>query len=547
MTATSAARPDERYRWATWLILLSVALAGVAHVAFLPPFEDFDEVAHWSSIQQIADTGRIPRSDVDRLSADVEAYPGPYAASGHFPPGLAGGRVFKSFFADPALPDLRQPVTRLYQPGRELNWEAQHPPLYYLLLTPFYTLARDWSWPTHMLLLRLVSWSIAFAGLVIGCRPTQRTLSKLRAAPVAGLLVPAWPLLFPQFFPEFARLGNDSLCLLLIAVAWRLILRGLGTPDSKTATGLGVSLGFGLLTKAFFWPIGAGCIALFVFAAWRETNGRYLAFAAIVLGVALAIGGGWYIRNLVTTGFFFGAIDFIRTEQAGGMFARLRSGFGLEEITFILRNLLIIAGSFAWAGTWTLAMLPRIFTAPLVLLAALPLALWLRDLKQWPVLGLAPLFLATPVLAGLIYHAVDQATLGDSGMPTPGWYLHILAGPLAFAIALGWRWRRLFAGLTVYAISFQVICWATQLSVFSGCAYKPGPHLSLTLDAGSCLIVPSRLAVLGEPLLGSVALAMALIAGMAGLFLTVRRSALSPPVRARAGMGVAELPIRASR
>src|SRR5579859_5001195 len=62
---------------ATWLMLLAVALTGFASLAFLPPFEGFDETGHFSYIQQIADEGRIPRAGIDRISVDVDAYQGP--------------------------------------------------------------------------------------------------------------------------------------------------------------------------------------------------------------------------------------------------------------------------------------------------------------------------------------------------------------------------------------------------------------------------------------------------------------------------------------
>jgi hypothetical protein len=90
---------------------------------------------------------------------------------------------------------------------------------------------------------------------------------------------------------------------------------------------------------------------------------------------------------------------------------------------------------------------------------------------------------------------------------TPGWYLQILCAPIAMALAAGWRLGRLFAALAGSAIVFHVVCWATQLAFFSGCAYKPARHTALQLDAGSCLIVPSHLSALGEPLLGAAALA----------------------------------------
>src|ERR1700676_4656453 len=84
---------------ATWLMLLAVALTGIAHLAFLPPFEGFDETGHFSYIQQIADEGRIPRAGIDRTSADLDAYQGPRSYPAVPPFENNGGFTYKSYFA----------------------------------------------------------------------------------------------------------------------------------------------------------------------------------------------------------------------------------------------------------------------------------------------------------------------------------------------------------------------------------------------------------------------------------------------------------------
>lgn len=59
----------------TTLLLLSASLAlGIAHISFLPPWEGFDETAHHSYLQQLVDSGRIPRRGGSFLSRDVEHY-----------------------------------------------------------------------------------------------------------------------------------------------------------------------------------------------------------------------------------------------------------------------------------------------------------------------------------------------------------------------------------------------------------------------------------------------------------------------------------------
>jgi hypothetical protein len=163
--------------------------------------------------------------------------------------------------------------------------------------------------------------------------------------------------------------------------------------------------------------------------------------------------------------------------------------------------------------------------APVLLLAAMAFALWLKDIGRWSLEAAAPLFLAVPILAGLVYHDIAHNLLPDAASGTPGWYFHILAAPLSLALALGWQRRRLFGLLAAYAVLFHVACWVGQLSFFSGCAYKPGPHMWLRFDPGSCFISTANLAALGEPALGFAALAAAAVTGIAALCLLFSRSA----------------------
>ncbi len=501
---------DRTFIWVNRLLLLAVALAGIAHVAFLPPFEGFDETNHLAYIQQIAETGTIPHYGVDRVSSDIEQYAGPRPYSSSPPYDRVAGQTYRAFFNGP-LPSLPPRIEHDYQPGHWINGEAQHPPLYYLLLAPFYPLAAGWSWPALFLLLRLVSWSLAFAGFAIGCGATQRALQALNISPRLCLLVPAWPFLFPQFFPEMARLGNDSLCLLLMGVGWDLILRLLSHRLAKDAVLLGLVLGLGLLAKAFFVPILAGCVCLLCFHELRERDRRQLRNALVILVTAGVIGGGWYLYRYLTVGSFIVANDIMAVQARGSVWAQILQSFGILEF---LRGFGQLATSFAWAGTWSYGRFSPIFTAPVILLAALPLFNWLMRLRWAPTPVIAPLFLAAPMVLGLVYYMLTQIARGPGAAGTPGWYLHILAGPLSLALVMGWRQRRILAALAAYAIAFHFVVWATQLSLFSGCAFKAGDYKYVQFDFASCLIDPTRLSILSEPMLGGLALVLALGAGL---------------------------------
>jgi hypothetical protein len=62
------------------LLLVGSLLTGLSFAALLPPFEGFDETAHYSYIEQIAETGAWPRLN-DPIAAEVSDYldaaPGP--------------------------------------------------------------------------------------------------------------------------------------------------------------------------------------------------------------------------------------------------------------------------------------------------------------------------------------------------------------------------------------------------------------------------------------------------------------------------------------
>jgi len=163
--------------------------------------------------------------------------------------------------------------------------------------------------------------------------------------------------------------------------------------------------------------------------------------------------------------------------------------------------------------------------------------LWLKRIQHGPIEAAAPVFVIFPVVAGLMYQNIAINLITEAGAGTGGWYLHVLAAPLSLALALGWRHRRIFGFLTIYALLFHAACWATQLSFFSGCAYKPGARESLRLDPDSCLILPSHLAALGEPILGGAALLAAAILGGAALLAVIGRArraeGLSSPTGSR--------------
>lgn len=494
------------------LMLAAVFFAGLAWLFFLPPFEGFDEEAHWSTISQMASQGRIPVYGVDRLDASIDAYPGPHPYA-NAPPFEQGRGVTYREFAASGLAGPRSAAPPAYAPGDEPNWQAQHPPLYYLALAPIKIAVSGLDWAGQFFVLRLVSWMFAFAGLAIAVEALARRPGVL--PPGGAVVAAAWPFLFPQFIPEMARLGNDSLCLLLLALALVFLLRLDERPTLRDAGGLALALGAGLWTKAFFLPITAGVALWFGWRIWLSRGDTALGLAwlktgAIALGGAGVVGAVWYASRLVLTGDFIGGDEFVRIGEDTGLITGLLTHF---QIADFVRGLSAIAGSFGWAGSWSLARPSQILLLGPVLLMVWVLVRWALQLRKLKPVHWLPLFVAPPMVAGLVYHLLVRLSAGGAGVGTPGWYLHILAPVVMIAVAWGWRGSLAVKALAASGVIFTGYVWALHLSMFSGCAAKLGEVKRFTFEGADCLVNTGQLAVLGLPVLGAVALVMAVTAG----------------------------------
>lgn len=535
------------------LLALAILLIAVGFLAVLPPFEGFDETAHYSSIQQIADTGTIPRYGQSFLSLTVIDYRlhGPLPYSSLNPPfDRNGGMTYAAFFA---LPDhvaayenlYRKPLPRFFQPSKQANWQSQHPPLYYLLMASLMTATASWSLVTQLFALRLVSFLFAFAGLMIGLYASViYSPPTLRRSMLLGFLL--YPLIAPMFFAEFARLGNDSLCLLLFGMIWAVLLRWLEDEyDSKRSLLLGILLGLGLLTKAFFLPITFG-IGLFVlFRIWCERSdqklfrSRFKQFT-LMFTPLLLIGGSWYVHNLLLYGSFVGGSDFINLTRRGGLLANLKGE--LTSFTFV-RGVVATFVTWSWGGTWSLTRINEIFRIPLLVLTGWLFfnyahQAWRRTLTN--VIWL-PVWLFVPFFIGLVYHVFVGIALTGSGN-TPGWYLHILAPAFAFTFAYGlaeikndrmWK-RKLFNSLLAYAVFFLIVVNWMQMVMFAGLAIKGDNKYYQFQDHFACLTratdVLTNLDVLGWSLLAVVCFCgglLCLVISLARIFCAETRQCVS--------------------
>ena len=525
-----------RYRRAGGLLLAATLLVGVAWILVLPPFEGFDETAHYSSLLEIADRRTIPSYGKSRIATVVEHYgaraPLPYMQQ--HGASVTSPMSYRDFMQDAgARGDFARTFTnapdqpRRFEPGASLNWQAQHPPLYYVTLAPVVTLTGGLSLPAQLMVLRMASWLMAVAGLAIGVWGTARFVTRRANSnqaghegrtTSAGLAVSclAYPFFVPMFVPEFARIGNDALCLLLFGLAWSLLLSMLDRDSSRwRAAALGACLGAGLLTKAFFIPIGAGALACLAWSAHRHGVSRAarigaftdLAIAAVL---TLLIGAWWYAIAYMQHGALTGSNDLIALSREGGLLAGLKDNF---EWRHVARGIaaFIVTGYFG--GTWTLARLPEWMYAPgLIALAALCVA-FLRRPRDAAVdrLMAAMLWMIVPLLGGFGYHLLSRIAAGTQGHGTSGWYVSILAPACAVPLAAGMiaisRWRRvpwLAVAMWIWMVAFALTAYWMHAALYAGVAVKDMQTRHLMCPDGwasLCRVgeIHSRLSVYGWP------------------------------------------------
>ena len=466
------------------ILLAAHLLLGLAHIASLPPWEGFDETGHFSSIQQFADTGTVPRLPEARLSSTVEEYrlvaPVAFASGAPFDDnnGLTYLRFFASGDRSAAMAAVHAPPAspRRFTPSDTGNYIAQHPPLFSAAMAPLYAGTRTLSLGAQLFALRASAYVLAWLALVIGVVVAWRHLPEMPHRDVAIVVAAMWPVALPSWFPSMARLGNDSLVALIVALLWWwMIARGVRT--YRSAIVVGVLLGAGALTKAFMIPIAIGTVGSVLAESWRlppPERAAAAARAALAAGVAVLIAGWWYAGPSAIA---VAGPESIALEALGGLGPALRQHFSAGGYA---AGVAAFVGMTIWSGTWSLARPPYFFFVPLIV-TVLSTAAWFVVLarREPEAMWRLPMWWLAPVLAGFAYHILVHVAITGSGRGVGGYYLNILVAPLATAtglvVARLWlRARTVVAMHVTYAALFAAaVAWA-QLLLFTGLLDKGG-------------------------------------------------------------------------
>lgn len=309
-----------------WGVTLTFAALMVLWTIVTPAFRNPDEPAHVNSVLRLAEGGGWPAPSHAVMSGQVlraKTLTGFSAVDGQVGPWV-GGTLLPGvrpdiptedlmYFAlyssqQPTPPAERLPfpqlhVTKPVDFSSQIDQMTQHPPLYYAVDAAVVkaTGALNWRFDRTLTLMRLVSVVLVAPLPLMAFSVVRRLTGRRRLADIAAVL----PLGIPQLASLGGSVTNDAMVIALGGLLMVLLARVVtGDRSWRTLLAAAVVLGLALFTKGTMLAaaptaglavlVGARRLGL----SWRVVVARL----AVLWGLALAVGGWWWVLNYVRYG-----------------------------------------------------------------------------------------------------------------------------------------------------------------------------------------------------------------------------------------------------
>jgi len=568
-----------RTLWPFFLLLCATLFIGIGFIAILPPFEGYDETAHFSRIMEYAAPQTEPTTEPrQRIIKTVYDYyrsgPMPYRGWISNEDMHTGDPLYQKdkdpyaqfwsyarFFNDPALTTpytqryRQQDLPTTYQASPQRNWQYQHPPLYYRLMAGISQLRSPTNLLDTLLFLRLLSFGIAFAGLTIGLWATHRHYHKTQ--PILdqhwlGFLA-LYPFLLPSFFGDLARLGNDTLCLFFFSIAWAFLLEHLRKPERlHLCLGIGVLLGLCLSTKMTLLPVtlslGFFVLLFNILAPHARQRGLFTSILPPLLMGCGAILIYSVLQNLMSDPPLpmveNAALHAISPEKCTAHLSTLdcmQQNITLKKLAEGL--VFLFASTTYFMNSWSVVA-SNLWTSFLVAMIAFGVLLaYLTSLRAQAFYKPAwlPLWIVTPLHGSLgLFMIMSMIERGDNHIP--GYYIHVLAPSVALMVACGLaKIKQRSYGKIVIPLMLLWVFFVTlpiigkHLVVFAGCHLQLGKFFSATCtEPMPITLIWERLSLIAYPMLGAISFTAgfaSLAGGLVMLYLQNRRAATQPPLQ----------------
>jgi hypothetical protein len=298
-----------------FVLALSIAYLAkqLITVIVFPAFTGHDEVAHYAYLRTVAEEGRLPILLEDRLP--VELYP--YC------------RYVLQWWCEPWNPRwLNDPPVRMTNGELEgMQYAANHPPLYYVLMTPVYWLSAGGSPEFQQYLLRI---AVIPFGLIVVLLAYRTTTALFPRDAFLAFTVPTFVAFQPQVSYEAAMVNNDIVAIALYsAILFVLVSHFRDGYSGRTSIVLGVLLGLALLTKGTSLTAAPVIGLSLVVSVGLRNAGDIMRRGLVIAGSAVAVAWPWYFFLWRTYGNLSGLPQIAELQQwnrpLGGFFELLLS------------------------------------------------------------------------------------------------------------------------------------------------------------------------------------------------------------------------------
>lgn len=413
------------------LILVFGLLNATLYAALLPLWEGFDEAFHYSYVQTLWQTRRLPVLGQTLIASDVsESFrlaPVSHIVHSQIPATTS----FDNWFSLPEMEKQRRRTgLDLLRPGSGRssghNYEAHHPPLAYLCLAVVDRLIEAAPITVRVLTLRLFAAALSVSLLYFGMANLCRTLMVPECFANAALFT-----LFcsEMLYATVAHVANDWLAVGLSALFIAALAEFVRQPDRQSSLRTALWLTAGLLTKAYFLAFAVLSFGTAVVIVWRRrTSVRTVLAGALFV---LAPAGPWYVRNLILYKNVSG------TQEAF-------DGIGLAQALAAAPRIdwVATAGYLARASLWTgnnsFTSFSRGTLNVMLALLVLALAAWVlhnRLIRPPERIVLAAILLFSCAIAYATCASFAH-TNGESAGASP-WYTQVLLAPVLALAYLG--------------------------------------------------------------------------------------------------------------
>ena len=290
---------SRRWRRICVAIALLVLFRGVFVLCVLPPFEGWDEYQHIAYIVYLRENRELPRFGKSLVPQSIKGllkrYPHPSNDSAQTAPRGWGTRTYATFWTPVQEEPTEVEPVPLY--------EAQQPPLFYLLALPFWSTFSRISDVAAIYAVRLLNVLFLAGGVFIFLRALEKCVAGLRHKLIIGLLIGSYPL----YLITGARISNCALAILLGSLTFYFTVTAIKEKPVRSITLASCFLALGILAKATMLTMIPVVIAGALICAYRHRlSARDSLRVLITCGLVLLLFlGPFYYYNYKATGGFY--------------------------------------------------------------------------------------------------------------------------------------------------------------------------------------------------------------------------------------------------